>query len=119
MMGLILINSTVLANTKNTCDDIALEQRLSDGWGSEVDVAYRGDITFYKETAHQVEDFTLNVEEYGGFECPADEIKLEKVSKSCLLISVSWYPGADSSGCDIKLSRKGQDLGTSTLFMSY
>lgn len=102
------------------CDDfVAYHQNDGDvyPWGSEVDVASHGDISFYFSTSKDVGMFNVAVEEYGSFECTFD---VSKVSESCLAVSVDWSPGSDFSGCSLKLTDdSGANLGTSTLFMVY
>ena len=49
-----------------------------------------------------------------------DDINLEKISDTCLIVQVEWFPGADVSGCNIKLKDSlGNEIGNSALYMSY
>lgn len=84
--------------------------------GDSIEVEGLGDIRIFAETSTEGAELSVAVEEYGSFECL---VSVEKLSPSCLLLEVSWLPGADSSGCVVTLKRDGEALGSSEIYMSY
>jgi hypothetical protein len=116
----VLLALAALATPVFACEDS--ETRIGRdadalSWGTDVDVANHGDIRFYESTALPAESFQVSIDQFGSFEC---EVTLRKVSDHCLEIVVDWFPGNDSSGCDIALTdAQGKKIGTSRLFMSY
>lgn len=122
MISRILIASSLALSmpAAMACDDyLAANERDGDlyAWGSEVDVANHGNIRLALPTSQAADQFSTTIAAYGDFEC---ETKLEKVTDGCLLITVDWFPGADSSGCKVELSDKaGKSYGLSHVYMSY
>lgn len=86
-------------------------------WGEEVDVVSTGTVEFRLQTELSPDSIEIHIDEYGGFECLVD---ITKRGHNLLSIYVDWYPGSDSSGCQISLvTNDGRSLGDSLLFMSY
>jgi len=84
-------------------------------WGEDVDVADYSDFYFVLETRTPMSELVVTVENFGGFEC---EVNLSQADRSTVLVEVSWFPGGDSSGCEIGIKTKdGVSLGSSNIYM--
>jgi hypothetical protein len=87
-------------------------------WGSSVDV-YRHDLVSFAypiKADEKVTDFSVEIENWVSFECYEVEISRDG---PCFILDFEWSPGADYSGCTLKLLKGNEDLGSSEIYMSY
>lgn len=106
--------------------------RVELGSHIEIDVAYQSNIPVIVYAVHPASEpapalEARVVQEVSGFECEvveARELKPFVLPKSTLnsatLFTLSWVPGADTSGCLVEVSAPGSALSTTVrLFMAY
>ena len=66
-------------------------------------------------------EFSLDIQNYNGFECGLESMSATRVDNSLYLkIVVSWLPGADLSSCNVKIKElSSKKEAALTLFMNY
>lgn len=114
LIAYLLTESALASSINSVCNQYFNEETF--WFGDAVNVENKGTIPFILETSTLNERFNSKVKEYGAFQC---QVKIEKLSAQCLLISVRWFPGADSSGCHVGIFKNGKKIGQSEVYMSY
>jgi len=100
-----------------TCESTGGQILLENGKKIELDVYGYSTIKFLARDVGPADYFHAEVtDNYVGFECEIKDVT--KLSEGCWEVSVDWSPGADFSGCDIKISSNTKNYNA-FLFMNY
>ena len=101
-----------------SCDSVSERLLLTDGETLSLDVHGYETIKLVAKNVGPVIHFNVEKpQNYAGFECTIENVV--KLAEGCWEVSVNWSPGADFSGCDIRMSTNTGKVYKAFLYMDY